>query len=201
MDLILICHTPVLNEDRESLASIQNKEEYNTQLRNFKFIVDTEIRTSGVSKYRSNTSVEINFFLRKFAARLSYALYWDESTTQASNENGEQSSKRQRTNKKLQKVMEFVTKDDSFIDWKWFTVLGDLLFDHPNTLIAEDFQPLLHVLTTFQAQMENTSQILAFTKVCFVMLKHENYFMENYNGIVKNYCDENWNKITENVLR
>lgn len=242
MDLTLYCHAPVLGPDRDQVLYVKDQKEWDFQLKNFKEIVDGELSSVGVSKYRMNAGFEIDPILKKLAVRLCYLvsfsqffsslsfsshfksfsllsflinlpqfltflshpshfqLYWNQSQKNGDTE-GEPSTKRQRTSEKLQCILDFVSKSEDKINWSWFIILGEILHDHPETLSAEDYQPILKLLESNQNKMEFQTQMLAFIKCCSVMLEKEGEFVESYNGIVRNFCDGLWNNISENALR
>lgn len=203
MDLSLIVHYPMLDGDAVKLKYVNDVALWNSQLRNFAYIVDLELKPTPKTKYRSTTKLNINQVLVQFAARLSYLVYWDELVWQVDKNEEPTTSKRQRRSTKLQALIDLVTpnQEQAEFNWKWLVVTAEVIYNYPASLQNEDYQVLLQAISQFQATMEGEIQVYAFTKCCFVLLEREPKFLATANAIIANLCKELWNKIADGTAR
>jgi hypothetical protein len=202
MDLAVIVHHPNLAGDKVNHEYVADRNEWNGQLRNFNYMIGLELKLPPKSKYRSQTNPEVNQVLAQVAARLSFLMHWDDSVWIAE-EAGENSAKKVKRSNKLQALMDLAqpSEDRSEFNWKWLTIIAEVIFTYPSALQDEDFQQLLKTLDFCQPSIDHESQIYTFTKCCFILLNRDENFSATANVIIVNLCRELWHKIAEGALR
>ncbi|CRK98221.1 CLUMA_CG011584, isoform A [Clunio marinus] len=202
VDLSLIVHYPNLGSCKEKLQFIANESAWKVTLRNFIFMVELELKNQPKTKYRGCAAPELNQIVAQFAARLCYIVYWNNSIWDEIDYE-EQLSKRQKRSEKLQALIDFAQPTEELKDfnWKWLTVLSELLYNYPSALENDHFQLLLQLLSRVQESIEHESHIYAFTKCCHVLLQREENFVSTANIHVVNLCHKLWFKIVEATVR
>ncbi|CRK98224.1 CLUMA_CG011587, isoform A [Clunio marinus] len=202
VDLSLIAHYPNLGSCKQKLQFIANESAWKVTLRNFIFMVELELKNQPKTKYRGCAAPELNQIVAQFAARLCYIVYWNNSIWDEIDYE-EQLSKRQKRSEKLQALIDFAQPTEELKDfnWKWLTVLSELLYNYPSALENDHFQLLLQLLSRVQESIEHESHIYAFTKCCHVLLQREENFVSTANIHVVNLCHKLWFKIVEATVR
>lgn len=205
MDLAIIVHYPLLNGDKLKMKYIGDVNVWHRELRNFKDIMEGEMKcVVQRSKYsmKSNTTTDINQIAVKFAARLSYLIFWDESIWfDQDDDDVTSSSKRPKVTNKLGTLMDYAQPRDNEFNWKWIAVIAELMFMFPDALENQYFQPLLTLLSNCQATIENSHHIYAFARICCSLLDKEEQFISQSNSIVINLYQEMWKKVCDATLR
>jgi hypothetical protein len=173
MDLALVVHYPMLQSDVKILKYVENETLWNSQLRNYAYIVELELKPTPKTKYRSTSKDDINQVFVQFAARLCYLVYWDELIWQEVESEEPSTSKRLKRSTKLQALIDYTLPNQERADfnWKWLVVISEMIYNYPASLQKGDFQLLLQSISQFQATMEGEVQVHAFTKCCLVLLE------------------------------
>lgn len=204
MDLALLVHSPNLASDGKLHKFVADEAEWNLHLRNFVYIAELELKLPPKTKHpNSGREPEVNHIFAQFAARLFFLTKWDE-TIQPEDENDEpSSSKRVKRTQKLQSLMDYAqsSADPSEFNWKWLTIISEMIYNYPAALTNEDYQPLLQMLSHCQPTIEYDFQIYAFAKCCFVLLQRDESFTATTNAIVANLCRDLWHKIADGAAR
>lgn len=202
MDLALVVHYPMLESGQEKLKFVENSALWNSQLRNYAYIVDLELKPVSKTKLRGIAKQDLNQIFVQFAARLCYLIYWDDLIWQETDGDEQNHSKRQRRFFKLQALIEFTQPvQGADFNWKWLVVIAEVICNYPPSLQADDYQLLLQTIAQFQSSMEGEVQIYAFTKICSVMLEKEPEFIAASNPIIVKVCKELWHKIATGAVR
>lgn len=204
MNLALIVHYPVLNVDKQKMKFVGDGDEWHRQLRNFSYILNTEMKSVLKTKYTINSNVknEVNQIVVQFAARLSYLIYWDESIWfDQESEEFANVSKRPKVTNKFGSLMDLAQSEGGEINWKWILIIAELVSIFPEALESEYYQPLLQMLSTCQATFGNSQQIYAFAMICHTLLEKEAKFVSQTNHIVQMHCQGLWEKICDATLR
>lgn len=202
MDLALIVHHPSLENDRHTLEYVHNKDVWNLQLRNFVYIAQLELKLPPKSKYQNQTRLQqVQPVLAQFAARLCFLTFWDDTVWQTVDDGEPSQAKRTKRADKLQSLMDFAepSEDPAEFNWKWLTIIGEIIYNYSSALTSDDFQPLLQLLAKGQATIKHEFHIHAFTKCCFVLLQREPTL--KINTIVANLCQDSWFKIADGASR
>lgn len=113
----------------------------------------------------------------------------------------EHQQKRRRHSTKLEKILELVEFDRGKYCWRWMRILSELLTQYPQLLAAEDYQPMLKVLTEFQETIQYSIQLKSLKKLCAVMLAKENDLMLVSALITDEWCNEHWYRIAQLAFR
>lgn len=202
MDLALIVHYPMLETEREKLKFVEDVALWNSQLRNYVYIVELELKLQSKVKHRGVVKQDMNQVLVQFAARLCYLLYWDDFAWREAKDEESNQSKRLRRSTSLQAMIELAqpTPEAEF-NWKWLVVIAEIIYNFQSSLHLEEYQILLQTIAQCQGSMDSEFQIYAFTKICSVLLDNEQQFLTNANAIVANSCKELWHKIASAALR
>lgn len=204
MDLAIVAHSPNIADDRKLQEFVANDKVWSSHLRNFAYIAKLELKLAPKYKYRSaNSTSDVNQVFAQFAARLFYLIEWKETVGQPGDENGESMSKRSKPMNKLQMLMGLAQPSDNLeeFNWKWLTVIGEIVYNYPAAFDNDDFQPLLQMLAHCQPAIEHESQIYAFAKCCYVLLQRDETFTATTNIIVANLCRDLWHKIADGAAR
>lgn len=205
MDVSILVHHPSLGDGHSQLDYIDDKAVWCTQLRNYEYAVEQELKLPLRAKYGANDRrPEVDQVLVQFAARLNFLIHWDDSLWVDAEDNEEASTaKRSKTSTKLQSLMDFAQPSANLAEfnWKWLTVIGETIWNFPSALRSEDFQPLLLILSQCQPMVAHESHVYAFTKCCVVLLRQEEEIAARLNPIVTNLCLDYWNKIADGTAR
>lgn len=109
MDLSIVVHYPNLVTNQKELEYIDDKNIWNTQLRNYWHIVQEELKPALKTRYQSQAKQEFSQVFAQFAARLCYLIHWDDTVWMTQSECSEEgsSSKRVKRANKLQSLIDF----------------------------------------------------------------------------------------------
>lgn len=113
-----------------------------------------------------------------------------------SNNSEEQLQKRRRQTEKLERLMELVDNSGRFC-FRWFAVMAQMLSDFSSLLAAEDYLPLVKMLSDYQATIQYPIQIDSFIRITKTMLSNESALKEN-SAIISGFSHritEYWHKI------
>lgn len=202
MDLAVVVHYPNLAKDKTQNEYVADRNVWNCQLRNFLYMAELELKLPPKSKYRGQKNPELNQVTAQFVSRLCFLMHWDDSVW-LEEDVGETNAKKVKRSNKLQVMMDLAqpSEDKSEFNWNWLTIIAEVIFTFPSALHDDDFQQLLKMLAFCQPSIEYSSQIYAFTKCCFALLKRDANFSTQANIIIVNLCRDLWHKIADGVLR
>lgn len=118
--------------------------------------------------------------------------------------------------------MDLIEVDSNKPNWRWFIILAEIVERCPVVLNEDDYQPLLHLLSSiqvlpniknpnlknsnaivhFQPKLQLSSHIKSFRFCCLALLNYEKDAVFKKSKIIdNNHCAELWHKITETCFR
>lgn len=158
MHLAVVVHCPEKhfgNSSGQHLAYAADQSEWYKCLRNFYFVVGSEIKAHVSASHGSVGGREVPFVdgFVAFAARLCYVMFWNNDVwSQTDGEGGSNVKKIKRANK-LQSLMDLIEVESSQPNWRWLIVLAEIVGRCPAVMCEEDYQPLLHLLSCLQVRL------------------------------------------------
>lgn len=208
MHLAVVVHSPEKSfsewRSNESLFYAVDQTEWNKCLRNFYFVVGNEIKAHVATSYNAVGGKEVPFVegFMSFAARLCYVMFWhDEVWTNVEPDAGSSVKRTKRANK-LQGLMDLIDADSNQPNWRWLIILAEVVSRCPAVLGEEDYQPLLHLLSSIQPKLQLSSQLKAFRLCSLALLNFEKQECFKKSVIINStYCMELWHKIIECCFR
>lgn len=81
------------------------------------------------------------------------------------------------------------------------TILSALLCRYPILLSAENYQPLLLLLKTFQEKAKNPIEIKTLTDICAVLLSKETEMLSRSTSCSEDVCNEHWVSMSQMAYR
>lgn len=202
MNIILIAHIPNIKTQNvnRSPEMIANPRKWTSILKEFEHVVKTEM-TMNVSKYREDHSIEINPIIVQCVSRFCRYFYWIENIEEEQiAEDQPSSSKRVRISNKMEMMLDNVLPSLKFkeaFNWKWLTVLAEMISDSKDLLDTVNIPKILKMLADCQPLVEYNYQVYAFTKCCYGLLQSN----VSSNSIIKNHIQNLWFKIADECLR
>lgn len=179
LDIILIAHFPFDDKGGYEKEKETNPPNWMTMTRESENFIKHELAISLV-KYRDKESgLVVDQVFAQCAARFSYYFYWkfESKDDMPRNDDDDEptTSKRARmSNKKMDAILELIKPDPTSLEkfnWKWFTVLVEMITNHRKSLSFEDIPKILKILSECQSTIAYSFQVYAFTKCCYVLLQ------------------------------
>lgn len=203
--LSLVVHHPDMSDP--SINYTKNADQWNKCLRQIFFMIQSEIKYLNDQIKRYNQNPEFPSILITLSSRLCYLIFWDENfwSDKTSSDDQQPSAKKVKRSNKLQSLMNLIEIGGvNKFCWRWFIVFADLLECYTNVLLADDYQPILQLLSDFQVIIQYPIQVKYFIKCCRALLEKEDELYRSTVGsriLNREFCDGIWNKITETTFR
>ncbi|XP_055632335.1 serine/threonine-protein kinase ATM [Toxorhynchites rutilus septentrionalis] len=208
MHIAVIVHNPEKNftewRSNQDLEFTGDRLEWNKFLRNFYYIIECEVKVHASASYDAASGRDVPFVdgFIDLAARLCYLVFWHDEVWLQRDEPDGNSAKRIKRANKLQSLMDLIEVDISKPNWRWFIILAEIVERCPAVVEENDYQPLLHLLSTIQPKLQFSSHVKSFRFCCLALLNYENNATFQKSVIIdKNQCAELWLKIIETCFR
>nr|XP_029716686.1 serine/threonine-protein kinase ATM-like [Aedes albopictus] len=207
MHLTVIVHNPEKSfsewRSNQNLSHAANKADYFKCLRNFYFVVGSELKAHTSASY-SSSGREVPFVegFIGLAARLCYVMFWNDEVWNQTEADDEVSVKKIKRSNKLQGLMDLVDENSSQPNWRWLIITAEIIKRCPDVLGEDDYQPLLNLLSVVQPKLSQHSQLDALRVCCGALLRFEKSDAFSKSTIINTeFCMEVWHKIIEGSFR
>lgn len=84
-----------------------------------------------------------------------------------------------------------------FLNLVRFAILSELMAGYPHVLQADDYQPVLKLISDFKPSIQHSLPMKCFIRIAGVMLSKGKQLKINTNPVVASFCTTHWHKIME----